>query len=224
MPALELVSITKKYNSKDDELLILDQASIKVDAGFFYCLVGPSGSGKSTLLQIAGLLDKPNSGKIMIEDKDTSVLSEEKITDLRGKKLGFIYQFHNLLSEFTAIENVMMPLLIQGKKKEVAYERAIKIMSDLKIADKFNNLPSELSGGEQQRVAIARAMIHNPKIILADEPTGNLDVKNSQLVFDEFLKLARERNIAVLAVTHNLELAKKADKMLTISQGKIVRL
>ena len=224
MSALELVSISKKYYSKDDELLILDQASMKVNAGFFHCLVGPSGSGKSTLLQIAGLLDKPNSGKVLIEEKDSSVLSEEKITELRGKKIGFIYQFHNLLAEFTAVENVMMPLLIQGKKKESAEERAIKIMADLKIADKFNNLPAELSGGEQQRVAIARAMIHNPKIILADEPTGNLDIKNSHLVFDEFLKLARERNIAVLAVTHNLDLAKKADKMLTISQGKIVSL
>lgn len=224
MPALELSSITKSFNSKDEEIYILDKASIKIDPGFFYCLVGPSGSGKSTFLQIAGLLDKPNSGKVFFEEKDTSVLSEEKITELRGKKLGFIYQFHNLLSEFNAIENVMMPLLVQGKSKEIAHERAIKIMSDLKIADKYNNLPSELSGGEQQRVAIARAMIHNPKVILADEPTGNLDVKNSQIVFDEFLRLARERNIAVLAVTHNLELAKKADKMLTISQGKIVRL
>jgi lipoprotein-releasing system ATP-binding protein len=199
----------------------LDGVFLDIMPGEVCCLVGPSGCGKTTLLQIAGLIDVPTSGKIFIEGMDCSNLSDNIATSIRRDKIGFIYQFHHLLGEFNAIENVMMPLLISGISYDEAYERALAVLNDFKLGARLKNIPAELSGGEQQRVAVARALIHNPRILLADEPTGNLDSKNSLIIFEEFVKLSREKNLAIVVATHNSELAKKADKILTIRHGKI---
>ena len=221
MSSLTLKNITKSFEQARRKFTILNDVSLEIKSGEVCCLIGPSGCGKSTLLQIAGLLDQPTSGKIFIEGNECSTLSDEKITAIRGRNIGFVYQFHNLLGEFSALENIMMPLLILGTKKLVASKYAAEILKDFNLGHRLKSIPSELSGGEQQRVAIARALIHNPKILLADEPTGNLDSQNSYLVFDEFTRLAKKRNLAVLIATHNLELAKKADRILTINHGKV---
>ena len=184
-------------------------------------LVGPSGSGKSTLLQCVGLLDKPTSGSIMISGNAVQKMSEDTRTIVRRKKIGFVYQRHNLLSDFTAVENVMLPLLANGVAEEVALKRAMKLLRAAGVAHRAEHLPGEMSGGEQQRTAVARALANEPEILLADEPTGSLDPAHATAVFDQLLTLVRKNNMAMLFVTHDMGLASRADRKITIANGVV---
>ena len=180
-------------------------------------LIGPSGSGKTSLLHILGLLDQPTTGTVKILGTDTKNLKEKDRTALRRDSMGFVYQFHHLLPNFDALENVMMPLLIQGKNKQKAYEESESLLKEVGLGHRLQHKVHQLSGGEQQRVAIARAIIHQPKILLADEPTGNLDTKNSQHIFDLLMNLVRKRNMCALIATHNDVLAQQLDRVITLS-------
>ena len=182
-------------------------------------MVGQSGSGKSTLLQCVGLLDKPTAGDIFINGMPIDKISEETRTMLRRQKIGFVYQKHNLLSDFTALENVVLPMLANGMDENVANAHAIKLLKAANVAHRATHFPSEMSGGEQQRVAIARAIANNPEILLADEPTGSLDPQNAVTVFDLLLDLVRKSKMSMLFVTHDMNLAKKADRIITIKDG-----
>lgn len=184
-------------------------------------LVGPSGSGKSSLLHIAGLLETPTSGQVFINGRASSDLNDKEMTEIRRYDIGFVYQFHNLLAEFTALENVALPQLITGKSKAASNERAADLLERFGLADRMTHRPAELSGGEQQRVAIARALANKPQLLLADEPTGNLDPKTSDAVFEALLEVTRSENVAALIATHNLHLAGKMDRLLLIQNGKL---
>ena len=220
--ALELIDITKKFTQGGQDILALNNANLAINKGEIAALVGPSGSGKTTLLQIAGLLDSPNSGQIFVNGMNASKADDALRTKIRRHNLGFIYQFHHLLPEFSAIENVALPLLIRGSRKDFALKEAERILAEVDLSDRLNHKPTELSGGQQQRVAIARAIITKPSLILADEPTGNLDSTNSERVFELLKNLVRSSGIACLLVTHNIELAKKLDRIVTISDGAII--
>ncbi len=219
---LRLQNVTKIYNNNGQDLVVLDEANFKLSASELVALVAPSGCGKSTLLHIAGLLEQPTAGTVCVYEQTASTLSNALRTKIRGAEIGFVYQAHHLLPEFSAIENVMMPLLLAGKSSIMAKDRAIKLLKYLNIEDKANNRPSEMSGGQQQRVAIARAVANAPSILLADEPTGNLDPKTSQNVFNIFSHLVRQVGIAAIIATHNYSLAQKMDRIITIKSGKIV--
>lgn len=218
---LSLENINKTYHQGGRKLHILDDATLEVSEGEMVALVGPSGCGKSTLLQIAGLLDQPDKGSVVISGKNYADSNDVNRTKIRGSNIGFVYQFHHLLPEFTALENVAIPQMINGSNKESSSLKATEMLSMLGLDKRLNHRPSELSGGEQQRVAIARALVINPKILLADEPTGNLDPATSTEVFNLLLKTARDKKIAMLIATHNEQLAKKMDKVFTINCGKI---
>lgn len=220
---LQLNNIVKKFGQHPQEVIALDDVSLKIYAGEIVSLVGPSGSGKTTLLQITGLLDSANSGSIFINNIDASKASDDSRTNIRRDNIGFIYQFHHLLMEFSALENVAMPLLVRGKKKSHAIDEAKKILQIVGLENRINHKPSELSGGQQQRVAIARAIVGKPSLILADEPTGNLDSTNSFKIFDLIKSLAKEFETSCLFVTHNLELAKKFDRQIEIVDGKLIK-
>ncbi len=212
---LELRNICKSYQAV---ILtdVLKDFSLSVKAGEIVAIVGASGSGKSTLLHIAGLLDKPDSGDIIINGN--IITNDDKMrTKMRLESLGFIYQYHHLLKDFSARENVAMPKFIAGANYEKALDEADEILKSLDLENRTFHMPGELSGGQQQRVAIARALINNPKIILADEPTGNLDHETAKNVLDLFVKLVREKNIALVIVTHNQEVAAMADRVITLS-------
>lgn len=209
---LELEKISKSYAQGDTELCVLDNISFSLEAGEVVSIIGASGSGKSTLLHIAGLLDDADKGIVLITDKPAA-----KKDDLRLKYIGFIYQFHHLLSDFTVLENILMPSFILGKKEGNAY----KLMEALGIADKAKSYPSQLSGGQQQRVAIARALINKPKLVLADEPTGNLDNKNATEVFELMKNIAKATNTAFLIATHNLGLAEQSDKIFRLQDQRL---
>ena len=215
--SLELKNIVKKFGN----VTALNNINLAVEVGELVSLIGPSGSGKTTLLQIAGLLDKYDSGAICINGIEVSNVVEKNKTEIRKKNIGFIYQFHHLLPEFSAIENVAMPLLIQGFDKKYSLQEASKILHEVDLADRLNHKPAELSGGQQQRVAIARAIVSKPSIILADEPTGNLDSANSIKIFDLLQTLSKVHQIACLLVTHNIDLAKKCQRIVEIHDGKI---
>jgi lipoprotein-releasing system ATP-binding protein len=220
--ALILDGVSKSYKQGKEKLSILKSASLEVKKGELVALVGPSGCGKTTLLQIAGLLDNADSGRVIIGGEDYTKANDASRTKTRRKNLGFIYQFHHLLPEFSAIENVIIPQMITGIKKKDAESHAREVLKLLGLAKRESHRPSELSGGEQQRVAIARAIVNNPSIILADEPTGNLDPHTAAIVFEMLLETARAANLAILMVTHNLELADKVDRAVTLKDGKIV--
>jgi len=219
---IELVNIHRAFWQGGERLNILNGVDLSVKPGETISLVGPSGSGKSTLLHIAGLLEKPDDGEIHILNKNVSSLSDKKLTQIRNQKLGFIYQYHYLLSEFSALENIMLPQLIAGKKRGIARERAITLLSSLNLGDRVYHRPYQLSGGEQQRVAIGRALANEPQIILADEPTGNLDFENAEAVFSMLLKQSRRAGVAAIIATHNLELAKKLDRIFLIENGTLL--
>lgn len=212
---LELKNICKSYRQGPLSTDILKDFSLEVKAGEVIAIIGASGSGKSTLLHIAGLLDKLDSGNIIIEGKNVTD-DDEMRSKLRLSSLGFIYQYHHLLKDFTARENVAMPRLIAGQNYNEALDDADRLLGALDLAERTYHMPGELSGGQQQRVAIARAMINNPKIILADEPTGNLDYETARIVLKHLVNLAREKNIALVMVTHNSEVANTADRVLMI--------
>ena len=219
---IKLVNIHRAFWQGGERLNILNGVDLSVKPGETISLVGPSGSGKSTLLHIAGLLEKPDDGEIHILNKNVSSLSDKKLTRIRNQKLGFIYQYHYLLSEFSAVENIMLPQLIAGKKRGIARERAITLLSSLNLGDRVYHRPYQLSGGEQQRVAIGRALANDPQIILADEPTGNLDFENAEAVFSMLLKQSRQAGVAAIIATHNLELAKKLDRIFLIENGSLL--
>lgn len=216
---LILKNITKSFVQGKQILPVIKDANLEIKKGEMVALVGPSGSGKTTLLQIAGLLDSPNSGQIIINDTQLFGAGDEVRTNFRRKHLGFIYQFHHLLPEFSALENVAMPLLIRGQSKMEAWNQARAILKEVDLVDRENHRPAELSGGQQQRVAVARAIVGRPSIVLADEPTGNLDSENSNNVFKLLMEFTKKYQIACLMVTHNAELAKKMDRIITIKDG-----
>ena len=219
---LETVNLKKTYDHRNGTFDLFVNVNIKIKRGDLIALVGPSGSGKSSFLHILALLDDPTKGKILLKNKDTKNFSDEEKDQARRKNISIIFQDNNLLTDFTALENVIMPLIIKGEKTNASVEKATKILKDVKISNRTNHFPSELSGGEQQRVAIARALISETDLILADEPTGNLDYKTSEDIFSYFIKL-KKLNKAVIFATHNRELANKADYKLSIFKGNIKR-
>ena len=219
---LETINLKKTYEHKNGIIELFNNVNIKIKRGNLVALVGPSGSGKSSFLHLLALLDDPSKGKILLKNKDTKDISEEEKDQIRRKNVSIIFQDNNLLTDFTALENVMMPLIIKGEKTSSSIEKAKKILKDVKILNRINHFPNELSGGEQQRVAIARALISETDLILADEPTGNLDYKTSGDIFSYFLKL-KKLNKAVIFATHKRELANKADYKLIISKSNIKR-
>jgi len=223
-PALFIQQVERRYKQGDNELAILRGAELAVWPGQSVALIAPSGAGKSTLLQIAGLLEKPDGGEVYIGEAPTSHLDDEARTSLRRLDIGFVYQFHHLLPEFSAAENVMMPQMIRGLSKKVARERALELLTYLGLGEREKHRPGELSGGEQQRVAIARAVANGPRILLADEPTGNLDPRTADHVFGALTDLVRFSGLAALIATHNLELARRMDRRVTLRDGKIVEL
>ncbi|MGL1920340.1 MAG: ABC transporter ATP-binding protein [Hyphomicrobiales bacterium] len=219
---LSLKNIKRAFGKTESELLIFEKLNLEIKQGELVALVGQSGSGKSSLLHIAGLLDTPNEGEIIIDDAHCNNLSDAKRTEIRRHKIGFIYQFHHLLPEFTAVENVAVPLRLNNYSKSKAHKSAAEILETLGMGHRLTHFPAELSGGEQQRVAIARAFAINPSLILADEPTGNLDPSTADHVYDEFYKLAREQNMSALIATHNMQLAEKMDRVFTLENGQLV--
>lgn len=219
---LSLINISRVYNSSGNSLNVLSGANLDIKAGELVALIGPSGSGKSTLLHIAGLLDTPQAGSITIAGVDASAADDQARTRLRNQHIGFIYQFHNLLPELTAHENVLMPQLLAGTPKHKAAERANELLTRLGLEARGHHLPAQLSGGEQQRVAIARALANKPPLILADEPTGNLDPTTSESVTDLLLQVAREQGVAALIATHNMTLAKRLTRAVTLRDGQVV--
>lgn len=221
MPILDLVNITKSFRQGSSNLRVLKEINLSIKAGQILSIVGPSGSGKSTLLHILGLLDIPTSGQVYFDGNPCSCLSENKRTEIRRNKIGFVYQFHHLLPEFSALENLVLPLLINGINKKQAVIKAQDILIKLGLKNKFHNMPSELSGGEKQRVAIGRSLVNNPQLLLADEPTGNLDTVNAEIVLEMLLEEVKTRNLTAIIVTHNLEIAEKTDNILTLKEGEI---
>jgi len=218
---LETINLKKTYKHINGNITLFNNLNLKIKHGDLIALVGPSGSGKSSLLHLLALLDEPSGGKILINSKETKSLSDVQKDEIRRKNISIIFQDNNLLTDFTALENVMMPLLIKDENNNIL-EKAQKILKDVKILNRSDHFPSELSGGEQQRVAIARALIAETNLILADEPTGNLDFKTSKEIFSLFLKLKKLKKTIIFA-THNRELANRADYKLFISKGDIKR-
>jgi len=216
---LSVRNIKKTFVEGGQPLNILRGGGFDLCRGEIIALVGQSGSGKSTLLQCVGLLDKPTGGDIFINGLPIDKISEENRTVLRRKKIGFVYQRHNLLSDFTALENVELPMLADGIDEERACVRSMKLLRAANVAHRASHLPGEMSGGEQQRVALARALANNPEILLADEPTGSLDPQHAVAVFDLLLDLVRKNNMSMLFVTHDMNLAKRADRIITIQDG-----
>src|SRR5215217_3179139 len=221
-PFLTLSSVHRHYGQGETQVRVLDAADLVVESGELVALVAPSGAGKSTLLHLCGLLESPQSGEVEIVGEKTSQLSDRGRTQLRRTTVGYVYQFHHLLPEFSALENVAMPQLIAGMTPAEANVRAQELLEILGVGHRGHHRPAELSGGEQQRVAIARAAANHPKVILADEPTGNLDPGTSDLVFVALQNLIRTEGAAALIATHNHELARRADRIVTIKDGKVV--
>ena len=219
---LHLDGVYKSYIQGKNRINVLNGAQLQISAGEMVALVAPSGAGKSTLLHAAGLLEKPDRGDVFIGGRSTFGLGDSDRTALRRLKIGFVYQFHHLLPEFTALENLVIPQLIAGQPKNIALERAGELVNYMQIGNRANHRPAELSGGEQQRVAIARAVANAPSLLLADEPTGNLDPKTSQFVFGMLYKLVRESGLSALIATHNHALARKMDRCVTLKSGQVV--
>ena len=219
---IQCSDVSKAYRDGHLNVDVLNQLNIQIDAGESVSIIGASGSGKSTLLHILGGLDVPTAGKVSLMGQDLSTLSQAKRGTLRNQYLGFVYQFHHLLAEFTALENVMMPLLIGKVNKQEAQQRAAQMLEKVGLAQRMMHRPAELSGGERQRAAIARALVNNPKCLLADEPTGNLDRKNALLVLDMMLSLRAELGTALVVVTHDDELATRFNRVLMMQEGTLV--
>jgi lipoprotein-releasing system ATP-binding protein len=223
-PLVFLHEITRRFRQGDSTLDILKGAELAVWPGQSVALVAPSGAGKSTLLHIAGLLEHPDGGEVYVDAVATSHLNDLARTRMRRADIGFVYQFHHLLPEFSALENVMLPQMIRGLKRREAQTRAAELLSYLGLKDRLTHRPTELSGGEQQRVAIARAVANAPRILLADEPTGNLDVRTSERVFGVLHQLVRASGLAAIVATHNLDIAAQMDRRVTIRDGLVVEL
>ncbi|MCD6505855.1 ABC transporter ATP-binding protein [Candidatus Poribacteria bacterium] len=219
---VEVVDLRKSYFDGDTELPVLKGINLAVRRGEMICIVGPSGVGKSTLLHIIGTLDTPTSGKVLFEGEDIFSMDQEKLADFRSRQIGFIFQFHYLLPEFTALENVAMGALIAGKPSDEAFAKAEELLKRVGLKERMNHKPAKLSGGERQRVAVARALVNDPKLILADEPTGNLDTRTSETVFELIWELKEMMGKTLILATHDLNLAKRGDRMVKLIDGKIV--
>ncbi len=220
--ALRLDNIQRRFSQAGGTLEVLRGASLTVHAGECVALIGPSGAGKSTLLHIAGLLERPDGGDVVLGSKPCGRMGDAERTAMRGKYLGFVYQFHYLLPEFSALENVMIPLMIQGVPRGEARTRARELLASVGLAARETHRPARLSGGEQQRVAIVRAIANRPHVLLADEPTGNLDPGTADAVFVELMKLVRTTGLAALIATHNPDLAQRMDRVVTLRDGHLV--
>ena len=221
-PVLELASIKKSFSKgSSNKIEVLKGVNLQLFPGEIVALVAPSGAGKSTLLQIAGLLDKPLSGKIFIDGQEIQNKSDNQLTMIRRREIGFVYQFHHLLPEFSSRENIDLPQLANGFPSKDAQRRSNELLDLVNLANRSNHRLTELSGGEQQRIAICRALANKPKIILADEPTGNLDQNTTLSVFESLLKIVKKTNLAALIATHNLDLAKRMDRVVELIDGKI---
>lgn len=222
-PALHLENISKHYESgESDTLSILDKANCVIKRGEIVGLIAPSGTGKSTILHIAGLLDTPDNGRVSICGEDVTCAPDRDRTRLRRHKIGFVYQFHHLLNDFTAQENIAIPMIIYGIEKREALRRAKVLLGHVHLEDRATFVPGRMSGGERQRVAIMRSLANNPDILLADEPTGNLDMHNARSVFKQLISIVRERKMAVLVATHNDALLPLMDRIITLRDKKIV--
>jgi lipoprotein-releasing system ATP-binding protein len=219
---LSLRNVQRTYESGGEALKVLRGIDLDLKPGEIVGLIGPSGSGKSTLLHIAGLLEPPDAGEVTLAGIDAVSANDDMLTALRRNYIGFVYQFHHLLPEFDALENVTLPRLIHGELRHKAVPEARRLLQALGLGERLTHRPAELSGGEQQRVAIARAFANNPKLILADEPTGNLDPKTSDAVFESFRRAAREEGVAALVATHNIGLSERMDRVLTLENGRLV--
>ncbi len=218
---LEIKNLTKKYGDGSSTVTALDNVSLKVPKGHDVAILGPSGSGKTTLLQLAGGLDKSTSGSVIVDGKDIEKMNDKEISEFRNNKMGFIFQMIHLQDFFTAKENVMLPLLVAGKTKSEADKKAKKLLKQMGLSHRENHLPRELSGGEQQRVAVARALANDPQLIFADEPTGKLDEKNSEMIIDTLESLSKEKGLSVIMITHDPNVAKRFSKTIRLEHGKL---
>ena len=222
---LQAIQIQKSFKSGGDRLNVLAGVDFTVNRGEIVAVLGASGAGKSTLLHILGALDRPTQGQVLIDATDIFALTDDQGAEFRNRSIGFVFQFHHLLPEFTAVENVMMPLLIGRHDREEAYEVASKILGEVGLSDRLDHKPGELSGGEQQRVAVARALVRRPLVVLADEPSGNLDRgKNGQALLDMIWDLSRTLRLAFVVVTHDEEIGRRADRMVRLIDGHLVEL
>ncbi len=219
---LEVKNLTKKYRDGSIEVTALDDINFTIPNGFDIAVLGPSGSGKTTLLQVASGLDDMTSGEIKIQGKNIKKMKDKELSNFRNKTMGFIFQMINLHDFFTAKENIMLPILITGQKKEEAEKRALKLLKKVGLSKRANHLPKQLSGGEQQRVAIARALANDPKIIFADEPTGKLDKRNSEIVINILEEIAKEKGMSLVIITHDEKLAKRMSRVIKLESGRIV--
>lgn len=225
MSILEARDITKTYNGRDgNPLTVLDNTSIAIKKGSIVTIVGASGCGKSTLLHILGGLDRPDSGTVLWREESIYDMGKEVLAKFRNKNLGFVFQFHHLLPEFTAIENIMMPALIGNATEQEAKKKALVLLRDFGIADRAEHRPTQLSGGEQQRVAMARALINDPDLILADEPTGNLDERNTEILLDLLYDIRSKKDVSILLITHEKNIAERSDLVYELSHGKLAEL
>ncbi len=223
-PALWLDNISRRYGKGDTTIEVLNGADLALWAGQSVALIAPSGAGKSTLLHLAGLLESPDEGEVHVAGAPTSAMSDDQRTALRRSEIGFVYQFHHLLPEFSAAENIMLPQMVAGLPRAEAETRARQLLDYLGLGARARHRPTELSGGEQQRVAIARALANAPRVLLADEPTGNLDPKTADHVFDTLAELVRASRVAALIATHNLDLASRMDRRVTLREGRVVEM
>lgn len=220
---IELDNVWKIYTMGDVEVEALRGLSLKIKEGEFVAIMGPSGSGKSTAMNMVGCLDIPTRGSIYLAGKNIAHMSESSLAQVRGKKIGFIFQQFNLINSLTALENVMLPMIFQGVEEKQRYEKAKKLLTEVDLAARMDHRPTELSGGQQQRVAIARALVNDPEIILADEPTGNLDSKTGETVLSFLKELREKKHKTIVLVTHDINVAKNADRVEHLMDGKIVR-
>lgn len=218
---LELRGVVRQYKSEGGILRVLEGADLTLNQGELVGLIGPSGSGKSTLLHTAGLLEKPEGGEVYLEGENCMTLNDAGRTRLRREKLGFVYQFHHLLPEFNARDNVAMPLMVGGMTRRKAREKAEILLAEMGLSERLKHQPGQMSGGEQQRVAIARALVNDPRLVIADEPTGNLDPATTERVFESLIRMARSEGAAVLVATHNMALTRHMDRVLTLKDGKL---
>lgn len=219
---LEAQGLVREFREGSTTLRVLDGLALKLERGECVAIVGASGSGKTTLLQILGGLDRPTAGYVRIDGRDLHALDEAERGALRNRTIGFIYQFHHLLPEFSALENVAMPLLVRRMPTAKAKEQAKKLLQDVGLGERLGHRPHQLSGGERQRAAVARALVTEPALVFADEPTGNLDGRNAEQVFELMLRLNRERHTTLVIVTHDVQLAARMDRVLTLNEGRLI--
>ncbi|WP_409560584.1 ABC transporter ATP-binding protein [Hyphomicrobium sp. B1] len=223
-PILQLEGVTRSFRQGEKEVVVLRGVDAVLWPGQAVALVGPSGAGKSTLLHITGLLESPSSGRVVINGRDCATMTEAERTRLRRKEIGFVYQFHQLLPEFSALENVVIPQLILGKSRKAAEAHAHELLAGVGLAQRAEHRPAELSGGEQQRTAICRGLANSPRLLLADEPTGNLDPHTSDHVFVQLVDVIRRQGVAALIATHNMELAARMDRVLQVQEGQLIEI